>query len=315
MRCDLHVHSATRGRSTCPAFARRGRRVVRRAAGGLRRGAPARHGPRHPDRPRHHRGRARAARACPGTFVSEEVTCALPGRARAAPGRLRHRRGAARGDRAPPRATRRRSSRTSPSSACPPASTTRSRRSPGGARRRTSSTRSRQPAAVEARNGMMSAAVNRARGAGRAPRPACAMVGGSDAHTLASVGARLHRRAGRRATRGSSWPACAAGCTLPAGRSGTLRAPDRGRRAHRRGRVPHRGRARGGRRAAAPRGRARGLRRPCCLPAPGDGVRLRARAALRAPPRAAPARGRPSAPPACRARGRSGRRPRPRLAR
>ena len=78
----------------------------------------------------------------PGTFLSEEVSCLLPGGRRAPPRRLRHHRGAARGRSRAAATTRRPSSPTWPRSASRRRSTTCSRRSPAGARPPTSTARS-----------------------------------------------------------------------------------------------------------------------------------------------------------------------------
>ena len=106
-------------------------------------------------------------------------------------------------------------------------------------------------ALVEARNGMMSAAVNDC--AARAVRSGRkAAIGGSDAHTLASVAGAWTVVPGAR-TRDDFLDGLRRGLTLPAGRVGRLRATHRRRGPHRRGRL----RVRGSRLRPRPRRRAR----------------------------------------------------------
>ena len=188
----------------------------------------------------------------PDTFVSEEVSCALPGGRELHLGVFDIDEAQHEAIAAAAAATRRRCSRTWPRSASPPASTTRSRRSPAGARPPTCTTRSPSLPLVEARNGMMSEAVN-ARAARAARRARLAMVGGSDAHTLASVARAFTVVPGAR-PREEFLAGLRRGLHAARRPLGQLRAPHRGRRAHRRGRLPH---AAAPERPHEPRGAAR----------------------------------------------------------
>ena len=270
MRCDLHVHSRVRGRSTCGLRAG-GRRVVRRAAGGLR---EARRRGMDLFTLTDHDTIAGALELAhrPGTFVSEEVSCALPG------GRVLHV-GVFGIDEAQHEAIARRrhdaealfaylAEERIPAGVNHPFSALTGRARDGGPAARASRA---CPGGGAQRHDVGGG--QRARGARRPGGRACRGRRQRRAHARLG-GARLHRRAGRR-DREEFLAGLRRGLTMPAGPLGPLRAPDGGRRAHRRrARTAPARRAARRRRASALR--ARGRRAAAPAPAsPRDRVRVR----------------------------------------